>query len=210
MRPLPTLARPALALTAGALCLALPAAAQDGPSFDCAKAASSAEELICSDTALGALDKRLSERFAAALALAGGLQTGAQAAEDRLRANQRGWIAGRDACWQADDLRACVELSYQRREAELVAMWFLETPGSTVRYLCDGTAEIALTFFDTALPGARIEYGDKVVFGTLETTGAGARYAGTSGTWVWAQGDTATAQISPGGEGPVLSCELAR
>ncbi|PRY22233.1 TAP-like protein [Aliiruegeria haliotis] len=41
-------------------------------SFDCNEAGSSAEKLICSDAGLAELDRRLAERFTAAVAVAGG------------------------------------------------------------------------------------------------------------------------------------------
>ena len=41
-------------------------AAQEGPSFDCAKAESGAEKLICEDAGLARLDRRVAERYAAA------------------------------------------------------------------------------------------------------------------------------------------------
>ena len=44
-----------LGAAAGLALIATAAAAQDGPSFDCARAESSAEELVCSDPALAAL-----------------------------------------------------------------------------------------------------------------------------------------------------------
>jgi uncharacterized protein len=48
------------------LCLALlpPAAAQPTPGFDCAKAATALDRLICSDQDLATLDRTLTERYA--------------------------------------------------------------------------------------------------------------------------------------------------
>jgi uncharacterized protein len=114
----------------------LPAQTQEGPSFDCAKAESAAETLVCEDAGLAALDRLVADRYAAAFSVAGGLDAGAQQAVDELRAYQRGWIKGRDDCWKASDLRAsdlgaCVEAAYLRREGELVAQWLLEEPTGT-------------------------------------------------------------------------------
>ena len=70
--------------------------ASDGivASFDCAAAETSAEELVCSDPALAALDLRLAERFSAAIEAAEALDAGAEEAASTLRAFQRGWIGG--------------------------------------------------------------------------------------------------------------------
>lgn len=177
------------------------AAAQDGPSFDCGAAESDAEMLICEDAELAALDRRLSDVFAAAMAAVEGLDTGAEEAADELRATQRGWIGGRDDCWKAEDLRDCVEASYLRREAELVGMWMLQEPTATVFYGCeDGSAPVA-TFFDTAAPSVRIEYGDMVDVGVQTTpTASGARYDASFGTYLWTQGGEALFSIQGGPE----------
>lgn len=142
--------------------------AQEGPAFDCAKAESSAEKLICEDPALAALDRRLATRFATALDVAKGLDTGAKEAEDTLRATQRGWISGRDECWKEPDLRVCVETAYLRREAELVAGFMLE-PATAITELFCGDGKRALTAFEfaTELPGIRVEEGDGVHVGAL-------------------------------------------
>ena len=85
----------------------VPALAQDGPSFDCAKAQSAAEKLVCGDAELAALDRLLADRVAAALAAVRTLDAGAAEAEDELHAYQRGWVKGRDECWKVEDRRAC-------------------------------------------------------------------------------------------------------
>lgn len=149
-------------------CLALsPVAglAQDGPAFDCAKAESSAEKLICDDPDLAALDRRLADRFAAAVTVAEGLDVGAEETTDALRAMQRGWISGRDECWKEPDLRACVEKEYLQREAELVAEFMLEPPSETFELTC-GPRALTVDVFATDLPGLRVEEGDSVYIGT--------------------------------------------
>jgi uncharacterized protein YecT (DUF1311 family) len=140
------------------------ALAQDGPSFDCAAAASSAEELVCTDADLAALDRRLVDRFAAAVGVARSLDSGAEETETTLRAYQRGWFSGRDACWKEPDLRACVEREYLFREGQLVAEFLLEAPSSTVEYLC-GESPLSMTLFETELPSIRVERGDTVDIG---------------------------------------------
>lgn len=173
--------------------IAFPAVAQEGPAFDCTKAESSAEELVCADSALAQLDRKVSERFAEALAAAGALDSGAAQAVDDLRAYQRGWIGGRDECWKADDLRACVEAAYLTREGELVARWMLEEPTGTAVWTCDGSPanEVVTQFFDTELPSVRFERGDDIDTGALTRTASGARYIGSFGREIWIKGEEA-------------------
>lgn len=167
------------------------AAEAASPSFDCAKAQSDAEALICEDDALATLDRRLADRFDAALQSAQALDSGAQAAVAELRAYQRGWIAGRNDCWKADDLRACVETAYLTREGELVARYGLEAPSAAATYVCEGNPanEVTLSFYDTELPSARIEYGDEVGTASLAPSGSGSRYEGANGRSLWLKGD---------------------
>lgn len=183
------------------------ALAQDGPSFDCARAETGAEKLVCADTALAALDRRVAARFAAALDVARGLDAGAAEAEATLRAYQRGWIGGRDECWKAADERACVEDAYLRREAELVAEWMLDAPTATTFWTCGGSPanEVVTMFFDTPLPAVRFERGDSIDTGTLSPTGSGARYDGSFGRYIWIKGDQADYR-DPDPDGQTYAC----
>ncbi len=165
-------------------CLVLsPAAglAQDGPAFDCANAESSAEKLVCHDADLATLDRRLADRFAAAIEVAEGLGVGAEEETNTLRAMQRGWISGRDECWKEPDLRACVEKEYLQREAELVAGFMLEAPSETFELIC-GPRALTVDIFATDLPGLRVEEGDSVYVGAqLETDTPGTYYMRSAG-----------------------------
>ncbi len=142
--------------------------AQQGPSFDCSNADSSAEKLVCEDAGLAALDVRLAERFEEAVKVAQGLDAGADETEATLRAYQRGWISGRDECWKEPNLRDCVETSYQRRDAELVAEFLLEEPTEVFELFCgDGARSMMVYTFGTDLPGVRVEEGDTLHVGAL-------------------------------------------
>lgn len=180
------------------------ATAGEGPSFDCA-AAEGAARRVCDDPALAALDRRLADRFAAALAVAGGLDAGAGEAVATLRATERGWIKGRDACWKAADERACIRDAYLAREGALVARWMLEKPSSVVSYTCaDNPAnEVTLAFFDTELPAVRIEYGDGVDVGSLVPAASGSRYEASFGRFVATKGDALQFAWT---EGEEISC----
>ena len=96
------------------------AANPKGPSFACDRVErGSIEELVCRDEALSALDRTLARVYAAAAAKAGNEHPPV------LKAEQRGWVKGRDDCWKSDDKRQCVESEYSRRIAELQARYRL-------------------------------------------------------------------------------------
>ena len=81
-----------------AVALSVPAMAAEKPSFDCGKVqAGSIEELVCQDAGLTKLDQQLAEVYAQAADKAKNEQP------PMLKAMQRGWVKGRDACWQAVD-----------------------------------------------------------------------------------------------------------
>ena len=183
-------------------------AAASAPSFDCKTAASDAEALVCGDAGLAAIDRRLADRFNAAIDEARGLDANADATIEILRAEQHGWRKSRDDCWKASDPRGCVTDAYLRREAELVGSWFLEEPIMEMAYYCGGNYadEVVAMVFDTELPAARIEYGEVIDVATLVHTMSGSRYDGTFGRWIWIKGDEATFVWSDGDE---QHCESA-
>ncbi len=88
----------------GSLVVALPAQAA---SFDCAKAATKVEKLICGDAALSKLDEELNAAYKAALQDVKNADTVKQA--------QKQWIKERNGCANAD----CVKQSYGTRLATL-------------------------------------------------------------------------------------------
>jgi uncharacterized protein len=194
------------------LLVATGATAQQGPSFDCAKAESSAEKLVCEGPELARLDRLVARRFDEAVAAIRAADAGAEAGERELRAFQRGWIKGRDECWKAGDaLRDCVEASYLRRQGELVAQWMLEPPASAVIWACDGNPanEVVTYFFDTELPSVRFERGDQIDTGVLVPTASGSRYEGSFGRSIWIKGESATYR-EPDPDGQIYDCTLAR
>lgn len=190
-----------------AILIASPVLAGEGPSFDCGKAESAAEKLVCEDQDLGRLDRLVSDRYTAALAAASSLDTGAPEAEAELRATQRGWISGRNECWKEEDLKSCVESAYLRRNAELVALWMLEEPARVVSWACDDNPanEVVTYFYDTELPAIRFERGDSVDAGALVRTASGARYEGSFGRYIWIKGDEAMYR-DPDPNGAELDC----
>ncbi|RRU25749.1 MliC family protein [Stenotrophomonas sp. 278] len=145
-----------------------PAPAQ-GPSFDCNQARSDAETQVCNDAELSALDRRLAELYKAA-----------QTSPDELdiAAEQRGWVKGRDACWQAVDARRCLVEAYQTR---IVELQIANTPGpapATVNFVCEGSDKpLAVTFYNEIEPNAAvIRLGKDQAITFLAPAASGARY----------------------------------
>jgi uncharacterized protein len=121
-----------------------------GPSFDCAAAEGSAQERICADASLAALDRILGRLYARALERFPEEETAT------LKAFQRGWIRGRDDCWKANDLDACVRDAYETRITELeIATGAVVVP-EIVGYLCDGNVVISVVTYDTTTRPAAV------------------------------------------------------
>jgi len=176
---------PAVIAAAGA-----PAAAAT-PSFDCGEPRSAAEEAVCANDALAALDRRLAVVWREALAAARGVADAATAVP-RLRAEQRGWIKGRDECWKAGEgLDACVRVRYRDRIAELQAAWMLVAAAPPVFYRCDDNSEVVLTEMASDTPTARLERGDTTVVAWRRPAALGLRYEGPFGVSLYARGGEA-------------------
>jgi uncharacterized protein YecT (DUF1311 family) len=95
-----------------ALALALPLHQPQAASFDCAKAASQVEIMLCGDPKLGSLDERMARAYREARDRA---RRGGDTALERLTAEQRAWLGHRDRC----STRACLERLYGERIALL-------------------------------------------------------------------------------------------
>lgn len=179
-------------------------AAEQGPSFACDRVrAGSIEAMICQDSALSALDRRLAEVYAAAAKKATHEHPPVLAAE------QRGWIKGRDDCWKGTDRRRCVEDEYRRRIAELQAKYRLVPMTGPVRYLCDGSPanEVIATYFRTDPPTLVAERGDSVSLMFLQPSASGARYQGRNESLWEHQGE---ATIVWGHGAPEMRCTKDR
>ena len=145
--------------------------AAQGPAFSCAKAQGEVEKLICSDEGLATLDRKLDGAYKAATSKASGKLV------NQLRAEQRGWVKGRNDCWRAhgtqtwitatwtvDTVRACVDAQYRLRTSELKSVWRLVAP-QTVAYACQNNPanELVVHHFDTDPKTIRLERGDRTV-----------------------------------------------
>ena len=78
------------------------------PSFDCQKAKTAQEKLICSDAKLSELDRKLMSVYGAAL----------RNSPDKmaLKTSQWEWLRSRDACLENSD---CIAKAYEERIAQL-------------------------------------------------------------------------------------------
>ncbi|WP_237066096.1 MliC family protein [Microbulbifer guangxiensis] len=145
------------------------------PAFDCSKVkAGGIEALICQDEQLARLDRKMATVYAAA---------GKKAANERppvLKAEQRGWIKGRNECWKSDDKRACIEESYRQRIAELQARYRLVPSSAPMVFACDGNPanELVVTYFETDPPTLIAERGDRVSLMYRQPGNNGIRYQG--------------------------------
>ncbi|MCG2837468.1 MliC family protein [Photobacterium sp. WH77] len=172
------------------------------PSFDCTGVADgSIEAMICQDEELAALDNQLSEVYKRAVAKA------TNEHPPTLKAEQRGWVKGRNECWKADDKKSCVESEYQRRIAELQARYGLIQATATVTYLCTDQpgSEVIVTYFPTDPPTLIAERGDSVSLMYQQESASGTKYAGRNESLWEHQGE---AIVTWGYGAPELQCKL--
>jgi uncharacterized protein len=180
--------------------LAMPRRSEaQGPTFDCAKAQSTVETLICKDGGLAALDRVLAGVYDGAVKR----MTGAPAAA--LRTEQRGWVSGRNECWKADGIpmyltatwevstvRACVEGQYQLRISELQATFNLTPAKPPAVFRCGADAEpVSVTFFETTPQTLRLRRAGAVQTLWQVRAASGARYEGQNIEF-WNKGTMAT------------------
>ena len=171
-----------------------------GPSFDCgAVEVGSGAARVCADPELAALDHKLAEVYAAALGKANNEHPPV------LRAEQRGWIKGRDDCWKSDDQDACMREAYVTRIAELQARYRLVPFIGPVFYACEGNPahEVVATTFHTEPPTLIAEYGDSVSLMFLQPSASGTKYQGGNETFWEHQGE---ARIAWGYGAPEWRC----
>ena len=187
----------------GTLVAAGCSAGETGPSFDCSSVdAGSIEAMVCEDTMLSALDRELADVYAAASAKAGNEHPPV------LKAEQRGWIKGRNECWKSDDKRACVSDEYRRRIAELQARYRLLPATGPVTFTCGGNAanEVVVTYFETDPPTLIAERGDSVSLMYRQPSASGTRYQGRNESFWEHQGE---AKIVWGYSADAMQCRQA-
>lgn len=160
--------------------------APSSPSFDCAKAEGEVEHIICSDPELMNLDNQMAVVYKEAT------QKAVNEHPPFLKAEQRGWIKGRNDCWKSDDKKKCVEQEYKLRIAELQARYRLVSSNGPIYYSCDDNPakEVVITYFKTDPPTLIAEFGDSVSLMYLQPSGSGSKYQGRNES-AWIKGKEA-------------------
>jgi len=145
-----------------------------GPAFSCQGELSQAEAAICQDGALAALDQKLDAVYRQALHKADGRM------QPVLKAEQRGWLKGRNECWKAEEPDQCIERAYRMRTAQLQAQYRLVKNFGPVRYMCNNNPadEFVATFFQTEPGTVIVERGDSVSLMYSQPSASGAKYRG--------------------------------
>jgi uncharacterized protein len=166
----------------------------EDPSFDCSKASGSIEEMICKDKELSALDRKLAGVYASASKIA------VSERPPLLKAEQRGWIKGRNDCWKSNNPRNCTARAYRLRIAELQARYRLVPLNGPFWYFCDDSPrdEVVVTFFQTNPPTLIAERGDQVSLMYLQQSGSGSKYQGQNESF-WEQNGKAIVVWGYGG-----------
>ncbi|MDM0026293.1 MliC family protein [Variovorax saccharolyticus] len=173
------------------------------PSFSCARPAGAAEEAVCQDETLAALDRETARLYGLSRANAGFDSQ----RRSELAATQRGWIKGRDACWKADDKRSCIRDAYVVRIAELRdGDAGVHGKGGVsigpVAVNCPDTGAMAATFVNVEPPLAYLTGGGQSLVLTIARSGSGARYTASfpaGEATFWQKGPEAIVQL-PGGK----------
>ncbi|MCG4455250.1 MliC family protein [Pseudomonas sp. MMS21-TM103] len=171
-------------------------------SFSCAQVRSgSIEEMICQTPALAKLDQQLAAVYRQASA------KDSNQHPPVLRAEQRGWIKGRDECWKADDRSQCVTTSYRLRIAELQARYALLTGTGPMFYECDGipAKEVVATYYPSEPPTAVVEFGDSTALMYQQPSASGSKYQGRNESLREHQGETI---VIWGYAAPEMKCKV--
>lgn len=160
-------------------------------SFDCDRARGQAQELVCGDAGLAAMDREVARLTALAMEPAG----------------QAEWVQQRDTCDKADELRQCVMASTALRIHRLRQGRDAGEGGISAgptRYACTGIAGPLLATFINSDPGAVVlEWGGQAIAIDRATTASGARY---DGRWdgkayaFWDKGEEATLTVAGKGD----------
>lgn len=170
-----------------------------GPAFDCRKVRpGGGEAFVCADPELSALDRQMADVYRAALRKA------TSEHPPRLKAEQRGWIKGRDDCWKAAERKTCVRDAYIQRIVELQARYRLVPHQGPLRYQCGNNPadEFVVTLFDTAPPSLIAERGDSVSLMILQADG---QYLGRNERLTR---HASSIEVTWGYQAPTLQCSL--
>lgn len=171
-----------------------------GDGVNCTQARDgSMEALVCSDPELLALDKNMGEVYRQAVKKA------ARQKPSTLKAEQRGWVKGRDDCWKSPAQRDCVVEQYRNRTAELQARYRLVSFNGPIRFACNGDTrhELIAYFFDTQPASLIAERGDQQSFMLQQFKAGGQTFVGRNEQMLL-RGEKAL--VRWGYEAPEVSC----
>lgn len=157
--------------------------AEEGPSFKCSdKMTGSVEALICKNPDLAALDRTLATAYNSAVKQAGNRA-------NTLKAEQRGWIKGRDECWKADDQQSCIRDRYRQRIVEVQAGYGLVGSSGPFAFDCGTNGVINATFFQTDPSSMDATYNGQHSFMVAVQSGSGVHYQGQNESFWEHQGE---------------------
>lgn len=174
---------------------------ESSPSFDCSKAEKgSVEEIICNDPELSRLDRELAKVYKEAEEKAKNEKPSV------LKAEQRGWIKGRNDCWKSENEKDCIKTNYMLRIAELQARYQLTYNSGPILYSCDDNPakELVITIYDTDPSTLVAEYGDSQSLMYKEPSASGSVYQGRNET-VWMKGKEV--RIKWGFDSQTMNCK---
>lgn len=169
-------------------------------SFDCSRARGQAQELVCGDAGLAAMDREVA-------------RLAALAAEPAAAAE---WTQQRDACAKADELRQCVMAAavlkiHQLRQGSEPARSSEGLSVGPVAFTCKGLAGPVQATFVNSTPGAMaLEWGGQAIAIDQVDAASGAHY---EGRWngqdysFWNKGGEATFTVPGKGD---LHCSEQR
>ena len=147
--------------------------------FDCAKPANKAQQLVCGEPQLTDLDRRLQAAYQQALARPGADQA-------TLTTAQSAFATTRDGCADLVEVRTCVLEAYQTRLVELAIADPATVAPPVVTYNCPADAGTLTAQFNNQLDPktAVLDWKGVRVILFLQPSGSGARY-GRQGSEYW-------------------------
>jgi uncharacterized protein len=172
----------------------VPAAHAGSPSFNCAKADSRAEELICGDKELAIMDVEATRVFRLVRDREGMADEQRKALnDDRAR-----WMKVRDECWIAEDFRSCILSAYAIRihslrenHSDVLAGDDKGITRGPVALTCDKLGDtVSATFIRSDPPVSAVQFHKRVHVGI----GTGPRYIEKTASGelaFWTKGDLA-------------------
>ena len=153
-----------------------PAAAM---TFDCAKPANKAQQLVCGDAQLSDLDRRLQSAYQQAMARPGADQA-------TLTTAQSAFTTIRDGCADFVDAKTCLVEAYQTRLVELAIADPATAAPPAVTYNCPpDSGPLSAQFYNQFDPKTAVLdwQGHRVIL-FIQPSGSGARY-GRQGSEYW-------------------------